>query len=204
MSRCKKTYGQLYQEWQTKLAKYTDAYPDIQVVVQWGCHWLKERLSGQAAHFVTKIYKPIPPGEQFTVGNAIIPSRAEVFRMHWSSSESPQETMDAIDISSHYASVMINEEYPTGSNLPFLEQVVTYFYLGPGETYAEYDLNKGLHVDQEGAKYNGELVHGIIWLRILPPNVNVPFVPMLLKDGGFIYPVCAACAEKKQTKKCRK
>ena len=113
MSRVKKTYGQLYEEWEYKIAKYKETYPDVEIIVKWGCHWLKERLSGEAHHFVTKIYKKIPYG-QYAVANAIVPSRAEVFRMHWSADQSSDQSLEAVDLSSHYASVMINQDFPVG------------------------------------------------------------------------------------------
>jgi hypothetical protein len=73
--------------------------------------------------------------------------------------------------------------------------------LGEAQIQAEYDLNKHFKVEQSCAKFNGVEVSGIIWVKILPPNMNVPFVPMLTEDR-YIYPVCGKCAVEKQMEKC--
>lgn len=80
---------------------------------KWGCHWLKEREHGEAFHFVNKVYKKLP-FQPYTLGNAVVPSRAEVLGMYWNSEQANNEVLEAVDLSSHYASVMISENFPTG------------------------------------------------------------------------------------------
>ena len=177
-SHLNKTFENLNKEFDYKIKKFKDNYPNISVNCIWECHFNEQKKTIPFLNF--KRCFPIDhPMIRLKPRSTVRGGYNQAYAFKWNETSNPDETFFCLDVNGLYSFCAIN--YP--------------FFCGPYEIIIGDNLNF-LTILNNKFFYKNQRVYGSIQVAILPPqNLYLPFLMYRLSNKKNVLTLCRTCSE---------